>query len=166
MGSALSGPEALAQVPLPEMEGQASEAALVLEFSVGGGPLTLDVDAAAAGSEPTEATDTSTEIHWGNGYGQTAKLTVGTVCPGQRFALSVEVQVTSFGDGTQASTQPAVALTDGMMEADLLRDIVSTAPGREGYGTLIYRASATVADGTSADHGDDYHTITYTLLAQ
>ncbi len=162
----LLAPPALAQVPLPEMGGPASGRNMILEFSLGGSTLSLAVDAAAAGSEPTTVTDSSTEIHWSNGFGELAKMTVGTVCPGQRFALSVEVQVTSFGSGTQVSPQPAVALADGMLEADLLRDIGSALPGREGYGTLVYRASATVADGTSAEHGDDYHTITYTLLAQ
>ena len=157
---------ARAQVPLPEPGAAANDALHLLEFTAGGGVVSLDVDAAAAGSEPDDAVDTSTEIHWVNGIGQTAKLTVSTACPGQRFGLSVGATVTSWGSGTAATVSPPVALVDGMAATDLLRDIPTAAPGREGTATLTYRASATVADGTSADHGDDVHTVTYTFLAQ
>lgn len=163
---ALAALPARAQVPLPESGGPASEDIQTLEFVAGGGLVALTVDAAVAGEEPADATDSATVLRWVNGYGETAKLTVETVCPGQRFGLSVEVRVTSWGSGTVATPQPAVALEDGMLTTDLVRDIDSYAPGREGAGALVYRATATVADGTSAEHGDDYHTVTYTFLAQ
>lgn len=162
----LVAPLAAAQVPLPEAGGAASDAIHLLEFTSGGGTVSLDVDAASAGNEPTDAVDATTELHWVNGLGQTAKLTVSTVCPGQRFGLSVEAVVTSWGSGTVATVAPPVTLTDGMAEVDLLRDIPTGDPDREGTASLSYRASATVADGTSADHGDDIHTVTYTFLAQ
>lgn len=155
-----------AQVPLPEMGVPVRDGVQVLEFTAGGGLLTLPVTVATAGSEPTEVTNASTEIRWVNGMGVTAKLTVETICPGQRFGLSVEIQITSLGSGTVATVQPAVTLLDGMVPTDLLRDIAASDPAREGTGILTYRASATVADGTSAEHGDDHHTITYTLLEQ
>ena len=144
------------------LEGRAQ----IIEFSLGGGSLTLTINTAVAGQEPSEVTDNLTEIHWDADFGVTAKMSVSTVCPGQSFSLYVELEVTSWGSGTQGTEQPEAQLTDGMMATDVLRDIPSTAPGREGYGTLTYRATATVAQGTSAEHGDDVHTITYTILEQ
>lgn len=140
--------------------------AQLIEFSQGGGSLTLTINTATAGQEPSEVTDNLTEIHWDADFGVTAKMSVSTVCPGQSFSLYVELEVTSWGSGTLGTEQPEAQLTDGMMAADVLRDIPSTAPGREGYGTLTYRATATAAQGTSAEHGDDVHTITYTILVQ
>lgn len=158
------GATASAQVPLPEMGDPAG--VHLLEQTAGPGLVSLTVDAAAAGSEPTVATNASTQIYWANGIGETAKLTVETVCPGQSFSLSVEIAITSWSSGTQASVEPAVALTDGMLATDLLRDLGTTTPANTGTATLTYRASATVADGTSADVGDDHHTVTYTLIEQ
>ena len=155
---------AAAQVPLPEPGEAAANGLHVLEFTAGGGVVSLVVDAADAGAEPAEAVDASTELHWVNGLGGAAKLTVATVCPGQRFGLSVGLQLTS--GGSAATVAPPVALLDGMLAADVLRDVPTSAPAREGTAVVIYRASATVADGTSADHGDDVHTVTYTFLAQ
>lgn len=161
----LAAAPAAAQVPLPEPGPRAGDGVHVLEFSAGGGVVSLVVDAAEAGSELAEASDTGTELHWINGIGQTAKLTVSTACPGQRFSLSVGLQVTSWASGTLATVAPPVDLTDGMLATDLLRDVPAAASG-EGTAVLTYRASATVADGTSADHGDDVHTVTYTFLEQ
>ncbi|WP_420456198.1 hypothetical protein [Rubrivirga sp.] len=162
----LAAATAQAQVPLPEMGGPVEDGGHLLEFTAGGALVALDVDAATAGDEPAETVDSSTEIHWINGLGATAKLTVETVCPGQRFGLSVGLQVTTWSDGTEATVEPAVDLVDGMLPADLLRDVPPTAGAQEGRALLTYRASATVADGTSAEVGDDFHTVTFTFLDQ
>ena len=153
---------ATAQVPLPEPTGAADDGVHVLEFVAGGGVVALEVDAATAGSEPAAVSDGSTELHWVNGLGATAKLTVRSTCPGQQFGLTVQAQV---GTGS-ATAAPPVDLIDGMAATDLLLDISSDPAAREGTATITYRASATVADGTSADHGDDVHTVVYTLLDQ
>jgi hypothetical protein len=74
--------------------------------------------------------------------------------------------VTSWGSGTVGTEQGEKVLTDGMADADLFTGIPTTSPGREGIATLTYRATATAAQGTSAEHGDDNHTVTFTVLAQ
>lgn len=137
-----------------------------LTFSSGGGPLTLTVSSATAGSEPVDVTDATSQVTWDGDFGVTAKITVATVCPTQSFGLYVTLTVTSWGSGTTGTEQSEVQLTDGMADADLFRDIPTTAPGRQGVATLTYRASATVSQGNSADNGDDIHTVTYTILAQ
>ncbi len=135
-------------------------------FSSGGGSLTLTISTATAGSEPDDETDNSTEIFWDADFGLTAKMTVSTMCATQAFKLFVDFRVTTWGSGTAGTEQGEIALVDGMADTDIFRDIPSTLPGRTGNGTLTYRASATVADGNSVEHGDDFHTVTYTLLAQ
>lgn len=141
-------------------------AAQQLIFSSGGGPLSLTVNSAVAGSEPTDATDNSNEIYWDADFGVTTKMTVTTSCPTQAFQLHILLTVTSWASGTSGNPQAEVQLTDGMLDADLLTDILSTSPERMGYATLTYRAAATAAQGNSTDHGDDYHTVTFTILAQ
>jgi hypothetical protein len=137
-----------------------------LTFSSGGGPLTLTVSSATAGSNPTDASDATTDITWDGDFGVTAKITVATVCPSQAFGLYVTLAVTSWGSGTSGTEQSEIQLTDGMADADIFRDIPTTSPGRQGVATLTYRGSATAAQGNSADNGDDVHTVTYTILAQ
>jgi len=137
-----------------------------LRFNSGGGPLTLQVQSATAGSEPQDATDASTEIYWDANFGAASKLTVSTIAPGQSFNLYLLLSVPSQGGGGQGVVQPEVMLVDGMLDADLLTDIPSTLPGRQGFGTLNYRAATTVADGNSSMHGDDVHIVTLTFLAQ
>ncbi len=137
-----------------------------LTFNSGGGPLTLLVQSATAGSEPLDETDNSTEIFWDAHFGVTSKITVGTIVPGQSFHLYVLLNVPSQGGGGQGIAQPEVELNDGMLDTDLFTDIPFTLPGRQGFGTLIYRGAASVAEGNSTVHGDDVHIVTYTILAQ
>ena len=137
-----------------------------LIFSSGGGPVSVTVSAAVAGSEPTDVSDNSTEITWDGDFGVTGKITVSTSCPSQAFQLFVLLTVTSWGSGTLGTAQPEIELTDGMLDTDIFRDIPTAAPGRQGVGTLTYRAAATVAQGNSAENGDDIHTVTFTVLAQ
>lgn len=137
-----------------------------LIFSSGGGPVSLTVNSAVAGSEPIDVSDNSTEITWDGDFGVPGKITVSTSCPSQAFQLYVLLTITSWGSGTLGTAQPEIQLTDGMLDTDIFRDIPTTAPGRQGVGTLTYRAAASVADGNSAENGDDLHTVTFTLLAQ
>jgi hypothetical protein len=132
-----------------------------LSFLSGGGAKTLTITSAVAGSEPDEVIDDLTELTWdANGIGATAKITVDTSVPSQAFSLFVALDLTS-GSGTEQAERE---LSDGMSDADLLRDIPTGSP--TGVGTLTYRASATASQGNSSDNGSDVHTITYTILAQ
>ena len=135
-------------------------------FNSGGGTIALMVQSASAGSEPTDATDSSTEIYWDANFGLATKITVSTIAPGQSFRLYLRLSVPSQGAGGQGIMQPEIQLLDGMFDMDLFTDIPSTLPGRQGFGTLIYRAAATVAEGNSNEHLDDVHLVTFTLLAQ
>jgi len=137
-----------------------------LGFNSGGGPISLTVLSAAAGAEPQDAIDSSTEIYWDANFGVPAKLTVNTISFSQSFDLYVLLNVPIQGLGGQGVVQPEIQLFDGMLDTDILTDIPSTLPGRQGFGTLRYRAAATVADGNSTEHGDDSHIVTFTLLAQ
>lgn len=137
-----------------------------LEFVSGGGPITLQISDAPAGSEPVDATDAGTRIFWDADLGTAAKLVVSTIAPSQHFRLFVELRVTSYGSGSVADMNPEVELVDGMFDEDLLTNIQPGPSSQQGTGTLVYRASARVGDGNSMIHGDDTHTITYTLLAQ
>lgn len=132
-----------------------------LSFTAGGGAKSLTISSAFAGNQPDQATDNTSELSWdASGIGSTAKITVDTSAPGQSFSLYVQLALTT-GTGTE---QVERELTDGMADADILRDIPVGAPS--GTGTLTYRAVATAAQGTSADNGSDMHSITYTILAQ
>ncbi len=135
-------------------------------FNAGGGPITLAVQSAIAGSEPTDATDSSTQLYWDANFGVPTKITVSTVSINQSFRLYVRLNVPSQGLGGQGIVQPEIELIHNMADTDLFTDIPSTLPGRQGFGTLIYRAAATVAEGNSNEHLDDVHIVTYTFLAQ
>lgn len=135
-------------------------------FDAGGGPISLNIQSAIAGQQPADASDNSTQIYWDANFGVTSKITVSTVSVGQSFRLYVRLNVPSQGLGGQGIMQPEIELYHGMLEMDLFTDIPSTLPGRQGFGTLIYRAAATVAEGNSNEHSDDVHIVTYTFLAQ
>ncbi|MBO6574829.1 MAG: hypothetical protein JJ896_05405 [Rhodothermales bacterium] len=140
--------------------------AQTVSFTAGGGALNLSITTATTGSDPTDATDNSTELSWDSQGSATSKITVSTTCPGQSFGLYVELTVTSWGSGTSGTEQGEIQLTDGMLDTDLFRDIPTTSPGGQGSGTLTYRASATTSQGASVDEGDDVHTILLTIAAQ
>lgn len=137
-----------------------------LRFNSGGGPITLTIESAVAGSEPLAATDNTSEIYWDANFGVPAKLTVTTIAPGQNFNLFLLLSVPEQGLAAQGVVQPEIQLSDGMLDMDIMTAIPSTLPGRQGFGILEYRATATVADGNSTVHGDDSHIVTFTLLAQ
>jgi len=137
-----------------------------LEFLTGGGPITLEISEAPPGGEPVDATDAGTRIFWDANLGVPAKLVVSTMATSQHFRLFVELQVTSYGTGSMVDMHPEVELVDGMFDEDILTNILPGSRSQQGTGLLRYRASARVADGNSQTHGDDTHTVTYTLLAQ
>lgn len=137
-----------------------------LRFNSGGGPINLTILSAIAGSEPVDASDNSSEIYWDANFGVPAKMTVTTISPGQNFDLFLLLSVPDQGAAAQGVVQPEVQLIDGMLDTDLMTGIPSSLPGRQGFGILEYRATATVADGTSTELGDDSHIVTITLLAQ
>jgi hypothetical protein len=90
-----------------------------------------------------------------------SKITVSTSCPGQSFNL--RVIALSVPDGVAA---PAVDLVNGMAAVDFITNIPARPPNTRRSCTLQYTASATFAQGNSAEVGNDVHTITYTILAQ
>jgi len=157
---------ALALIALLSLLWTTQSQAQEFRYNSGGGPITLSIQTATAGSEPNDATDNATEIYWDANFGAPSKITVSTIAPGQSFDLYLLLSVPSQGGGGQGVAQPEVQLIDGMLDADLFTDIPSTLPGRQGFGTLEYRAAATVADGNSTMHGDDVHIVTLTVLAQ
>ena len=146
--------------------GPAGALAQVFVFSGGGGAINLSIDTATTGSQPDAATDNFTELSWDADYGVTSKISVTTTCPSQNFSLFVELSVTTYGSGSVGTEQGEIALINGMLDTDMLRDIPLSSPGRIGSGTLTYRAVATASDGNSNENGDDIHTVTYTLTAQ
>ena len=135
-------------------------------FSNGGGTVSLTIDSATAGFEPDNESDNFTELSWDADYGVTSKITVTTSCPSQNFSLFAELNITTFGSGSVGSEQGEIELIDGMFDTDMVLNIPPSQPGRVGSGTITYRASAGVADGNSTEHGDDLHTVTFTLTAQ
>ena len=124
-----------------------------------GGNITLTITTGIPGASLTPVIDAASKIR----YRQAAvvtKMTVQTVCPGQKFGLTVEA--ISVGDGTPA---PVVTLTNGMLPTDFITNI--GAGSRKNFTTsLQYTASASFSQGNSTELGDDIHTVTYTLVAQ
>lgn len=139
--------------------GVAAEVA-VGQITVNGGNITLAVTAALAGSEPTPVTNTVTTVRYQK-QNVVTKITVATICPGQKFNL--RVTATAVGGGTPA---PQVTLVNGMLATDFITGIPPRPPGGFLTASLQYVASSTFAQGNSAELGDDVHTVTYTLIAQ
>ena len=124
-----------------------------------GGNITMTVTTGLPGGTLTPAVDAAIKIRYREA-GVATKITVQTVCPSQKFGLTVEA--ISVGDGTAA---PVVTLNNGMLPTDFITNI--GIGSRKNFTTnLQYTASATFAQGNSAELGDDIHTVTYTLVAQ
>lgn len=130
------------------------------QITVNGGNLTMSVTSAAAGMEPTIVTNTTASLQFQK-QNRITKITVSTTAPGQNFNLTVVA--TAVGGGTAA---PAVSLVDGMLAMDFITGIPRRPPAGSFNATLLYTASATFAQGNSAELGNDVHTVTYTLVAQ
>lgn len=130
------------------------------DIQITGGNISMTVSSAVIGQEPAAVTDVSVSLRYRR---QTflSKITVATICPGQRFNLSVVAL--SAGSGTVA---PAANLTNGMLATDLIVNIPAKPPANFQTANLQYTASATFAQGNSTELGNDVHTVTYTIIAQ
>jgi hypothetical protein len=129
-------------------------------INVRGGNITMNITTGAAGSQPIAVTNTVTTLRFWR-QAKIAKITVTTSCPTQAFNL--QVVATGVVRGVAA---PAVSLTNGMLAVDFITNIPSTGTWTYDTPTLQYTASATFAQGNSAELGNDLHTLTYTLVVQ
>lgn len=120
------------------------------ELAIIGGNLTLTINSATAGSEPDDATDSTTcDLLWTTNQAS-KKITVGTSLASQNFTLKVVAQNVSGGSAASEVTLSTTA-----------QDLVTAIATTIGDCDLAYTVSATAADGT----GSDIHTVTYTITA-
>lgn len=128
-------------------------------IDVRGGNQTLNITTGSPGSEPLPVVNTASTLRYRR-QAAISKITVRTTCPSQSFTL--EVLATGVTRGVAA---PEVTLVNGMLDTDFITNIPNV-----GFTvttiTLRYTASATFAQGNSAEQGNDVHTVTYTLLVQ
>lgn len=130
------------------------------QVRVQGGNVTLTVSTGTPGGDPLPVSISTTTLRWSQERVIT-KITVSTVCPGQKFTL--RTVATGIGGGGNAA--PEVTLQNGMLATDFVTDIPARRPNN-GSCTVRYTASATFEQGNSSDLGDDVHTVTYTITAQ
>lgn len=128
-------------------------------MTVNGGNITMTITTGAPGSEPIPIMNSTTSLR----YRRTLwaqKVTARTSCPGQSFNLTVVAS-----NVTSGTAAPTVNLVNGMLATNLITNIPA---GFFNFATatLNYQASATFAQGNSAELGDDVHTVTYTITAQ
>lgn len=124
----------------------------------GGNPL-IQVTAGMLIPEPIITVNTATSLRWRR-EDEITKITVSTICPGQRFGL--RVRATGLSAGVAA---PEVTLASGMPAMDIVVNIPAGGANNKSC-TLEYTATATYAQGNSTEVGNDVHTITYTHVAQ
>lgn len=135
-------------------------AGLKAQIRLNGGNPVLSITTGFGGSQPIAVTNTSTRVRFRR-QNFISKVTVSTRCPGQRFNLRVEA--ISPTDGVAA---PPVTLRDSQPATDFITDIPKAPPTNNRTATLEYTASATFAQGNSAELGNDVHRVTCTLTAQ
>lgn len=120
------------------------------EVAISGGNLTLTINAATAGSNPDNATDsTTTDLLWTTNQAS-KKITVETNVISPTFTLTVAAA--SVTGGTAAGT-----VTLSTTAQSFVTGIATTT----GSCDLSYTASATAAQGS----GSDAHTVLYTITA-
>lgn len=119
----------------------------------------LSVTAGTPGGEPVPAVNIGSRLRYRR-QSVSAKVTVSTLCPGQKFGLRLLALNPSVGTATSE-----LALTDGMPPRDL---IVSIPPGVPPFGTCVlqYTAAPLFSQGNSTELGPDVHLVTFTLVAQ
>jgi hypothetical protein len=107
-------------------------------------------------SDSLRAADAGSRLSWYDRRGgpQRDKITVSTVCPGQRYAL--RVQAIGVINGTPTGT---LSLRDGLPDRDLILNIAHRV---DGAASLRYDAAASPADGVARET----HVVTYTLTRQ
>jgi hypothetical protein len=128
-------------------------------IQVRNGNQTLNITTGTAGGTMTSVVNTNSQLRYWR-KAQVAKITVRTTCPGQSFSLAVVA--TGVTRGVAA---PQVDLVNGMLAVDFITNIPRTG-FTSATPTLRYTASATFAQGNSAELGNDVHTVTYTLQVQ
>ena len=120
------------------------------ELAIIGGNLTLTINSATAGSDPDDATDSTTcDLLWTTNQAS-KKITVATSLASPNFTLKVVAQNVSGGSAASEVTLSTTA-----------QDLVTAIATTIGDCDLAYTVSATAADGT----GSDIHTVTYTITA-
>jgi hypothetical protein len=118
------------------------------EVGITGGNITLTINSASAGSQPTDAVDNSTcDLAWSTNQ-SSKKITVQSNLGTPTFSLKVVAQNVTGGTAGSEVTVSTSA-----------QDFVSSISTTVGSCDLQYTASATLGDGT----GSDVHTITYTM---
>ena len=123
---------------------------VIIEVTITGGDLTLQINTATGGGDPNQVTDATTcDLSW-TINGSPKKITVETSIGSPSFELQVEAQNITGGTG-------ATAVTLSNTATDFITGISATV----GNCDLAYTASATAAAGT----GTENHTVTYTLTA-
>jgi len=133
--------------------------AIAQDLRIQGTNPTLTITAGNPGGALIPVVNSSSTLRYKQA-GVPTKITVQTVCPGQRFYLSVEA--IAVGDGTPA---PVVTLSNGMLPTDFITNI-GAGSKKNFQSDLQYTASASFSQGNSTELGDDIHTVTYTLVAQ
>ncbi len=130
------------------------------QISVRGGNPNLNITTGLPGSEPTPVSGSANTIRY-RLQTRVTKITVRTVCAGQSFNLSVVATSVPYGIAA-----PAVSLVSGMLDTDFITNIQVRPPNTNQDASIRYTASATFAQGNSAELGNDTHTVTYTLIEQ
>lgn len=122
----------------------------VNEVAISGGNITLTINSATAGSDLTDATDSTTcDLDWTTNE-SSKKITVATDQGSPDYTLKVVAANVSGGAAASEVTLSTTA-------TDFVTAIGTTIGGCD----LNYTAEATVSDGT----GSNVHTVTYTLTA-
>jgi hypothetical protein len=132
---------------------------LEAQITLVGGNQILTVTTGSPGSEPLPVVNTATSMRISR-QGVITKVTVSTICPGQKFTLKALATAP-----TKGIAAPEVTLINGMPDTNFITDIPS---GGAAFGraTIQYTASSTFSQGNSTELGDDIHTVIYTHLAQ
>jgi hypothetical protein len=120
------------------------------EIAMTGGNITLTINAAVAGSNPTDATNNTCQLQWTTNEA-TKKITVETNQSTPNYTLlALAASVT----GGTAAAQATLANTTP-------HDFVTGISTTTGSCTINYTAQATAAQGT----GSVVHTVLYTITA-
>jgi hypothetical protein len=128
-------------------------------IAVNGGSLTMSIVSGTVDGMMLNVVNTTATLTYQK-QNNTAKITVRTVCPGQKFNLAV-----SAINVTAGVAAPSVMLLNGNPATDLIRDIPKTGK-KDATCLLQYTASSTFAQGNSTEENNDVHIITYTIQSQ
>jgi len=135
-----------------------SAEAIGQRIRVRGGDPTMTITTGIAGGQLQDVINTDCSLRYTTPRNPNRrwKITVGTICLGQSFYLSVVAT-----NATRGTEEPEVSLSDGSPAVDLVTSIPRNS--NNARCTLQYTASAVFAQGNSNDVGNDVHTVTYTL---